>query len=98
MSVCCDYRLSGRMPVYADDFPTRYQNQEMFPEVKRITNRCSGCMYGSFPEISISARYFRPMLQRAKLFLISDTSRQLKKLSPNEIVEIAQKLNPRREE
>lgn len=97
MSVCCDYRLSGRMPVYAEDFPKRYQNQEMFPEVKKITNRCSGCMYGSFPEISISARYFRPMLQRAKLFLISDTSRQLKKLSTSEIIELAQKFNPRKE-
>jgi len=68
----------------------------MFPEVKKITSRCSGCMYGSFPEISIYSRYFKPMIQRAKLFLISDTSRQLKKLSTEEIVELAQSYNPRK--
>jgi organic radical activating enzyme len=94
MSVCCDYRLGSRVSVYAKDFPARYRNQEMFPEVNMITNRCSGCMYGSFPEISISARFFRPMLQRAKLFLISDTSRQLKKLSTTEIVNLAKVFNP----
>lgn len=96
MAVCCDYRLSDHVPVYADDFAEKYKQKEMFPEIRTITQRCTGCMYGSFPEISISARYFKPMLQRAHLFLISGTSRKLKKMSVDELITLAQDLNPRK--
>lgn len=95
MSVCCDYRLSHRVSVFADDFPDLYRNRIMFPEAKSITERCSGCMYGSFPEISISARFFKPMLQRSKIFLGSGFTRSLKKISTEELVQLASFYNPR---
>ena len=68
MAVCCDYRLPTRYPTYAADFPQKYRDRVMFGDAREITQSCSGCMYGSYPEITISARYFKPMLERAQLF------------------------------
>jgi len=89
MSVCCDYRLPESYPVFSDDFPERYRTEIVRSEVTAITSECTGCMYGSFPEISISTRFFVPMLRRAKLFLFDGVDRQLKRLSKQEIIDIA---------
>ncbi len=89
MSVCCDYRLPESYPVFSDDFPDKYRTEIVRNEVTAITSECSGCMYGSFPEISISTRFFVPMLRRAKLFLFDGVDRQLKRLSKQEIIDIA---------
>ncbi len=94
MSVCCDYRLGSRFPVHAPDFPERYRARAMFPEARKIAKACSGCMYGSFPEITISARYLKPMLQRAKLFAKGGLHRQLQQLSYEEMVDLAASLAP----
>jgi len=42
-------------------------------------------MYGSFPEITISARFARPMLERARLFLQGGPKRRLIPMSAEEI-------------
>jgi len=89
MSVCCDYRLPESYPVFSDDFPEKYRTEIIRNEVTAVTSECTGCMYGSFPEISISTRFFVPMLRRAKLFLFDGVDRQLKRLSKGEIIEIA---------
>lgn len=89
MSVCCDYRLPESYPVFSEDFPDKYRTEIVRNEVTAITSECSGCMYGSFPEISISTRFFVPMLRRAKLFLFDGVDRQLKRLSKQEIIDIA---------
>ena len=57
-----------------------------------MTERCSGCMYGSFPEITISARFFTPMLRRARLFMIDGAHRQLERYSAERMMGIAQEL------
>ncbi|MBF0311749.1 MAG: radical SAM protein, partial [Magnetococcales bacterium] len=54
MAVCCDYRLPESVPVQHPDFPEWYRSFRLRQQVAAITSRCSGCMYGSFPEISIS--------------------------------------------
>ena len=36
--------------------------------VEKITTKCDGCMYGSYPEISISMRFFSATLQRIGTF------------------------------
>ena len=89
MAVCCDYRLGESYPVYSVDFPARYRNREMWPEAQSIAGACTGCMYGSFPEITISARYFRPMLERAGLFLKGGPQRQLVPHSAAELADLA---------
>ncbi len=89
MAVCCDYRLGTSYPVYDPSFPEWYRTRQMWPEARSVAAACTGCMYGSFPEITISARYFRPMLERARLFLRGGPSRQLVPHSVDELVELA---------
>jgi MoaA/NifB/PqqE/SkfB family radical SAM enzyme len=89
MAVCCDYRLGQSYPVYDPQFPDWYRERRMFPEAHAIAEACSGCMYGSFPEITISARFARPMLERARLFLQGGPKRRLIPLSAEEMAELA---------
>lgn len=89
MAVCCDYRLTESYPVWANDFAGWYRDRVMWPEAQRIAAACSGCMYGSFPEITISARFARPMLQRARLFLTGGPARQLVAHTVDELVDLA---------
>ena len=89
MAVCCDYRLGQSYPVYDPQFPEWYRERRMFPEAHAIAQACSGCMYGSFPEITISARFARPMLERARLFLQGGPKRRLVPMSAEEMAELA---------
>lgn len=90
MAVCCDYRLPESYPVYHSDFPAWYRSLRLRSQADAVARRCSGCMYGSFPEISISARFFVPMFRRAKLFLGESGYRQLKRYSAEQMMELAQ--------
>lgn len=96
MAVCCDYRLSQSIQTFQPDFPAKYKAHSMFSEAKAIAGACSGCMYGSFPEISISARYFKPMFERALLFMRPVERGGLIKLTTEEIIDLAESLRPRR--
>jgi sulfatase maturation enzyme AslB (radical SAM superfamily) len=89
MAVCCDYRLGTSYPVYDPNFPSWYRERKMFGEARSVAAACSGCMYGSFPEITISARYFRPMLERAGLFLRGGPKRSLVPHTAAELVDLA---------
>ena len=89
MAVCCDYRLPQSYPVYADDFPERYRDRTLRRQARHIAERCTGCMYGSFPEITISSRFFVPMLARAKLFLANGDHRRLRRLSVDQMTQAA---------
>jgi MoaA/NifB/PqqE/SkfB family radical SAM enzyme len=89
MAVCCDYRFEGKISVHSEEFPLKYKKKQMFSEAHGITAACSGCMYGSFPEISISARYYKPLIERSLLFLRPPKSSTLKSLTPAEIKELA---------
>ena len=92
MAVCCDYRLPERYPVYDEKFPEWYASTILRSQARKITSRCSGCMYGSFPEISVSARYFVPMFRRAKLFLTNSVQRRLNPITAEEMTELAQRI------
>ncbi len=89
MSVCCDYRLGTSYPVYDPAFPEWYRDRAMFGEARSIAKACSGCMYGSYPEITISARYFKPMIERAGLFLRGGPQRRLMQFSAAELGDLA---------
>lgn len=94
MAVCCDYRFTERISTASKDFPNWYKSRKMFDEAKVITKACSGCMYGSFPEISISARYFKPMIERAFLFFNPQDRGGLVPKTTEELIELANKLRP----
>ena len=70
-SPCCDYRLKNSYPIYNKNFLNTYKNKAWREEVKNVVKNCEGCMYGSYPEITISMRFMQAKLQRIKTFLTS---------------------------
>lgn len=64
---CCDFRLKKDVYVYDKDFPKIYKSKEFVKEVKEIAKYCSGCNFGSFPEMTLSVRSFSTMKERIKL-------------------------------
>jgi MoaA/NifB/PqqE/SkfB family radical SAM enzyme len=88
MAVCCDYRLGTSYKVYDPGFPDAYRSGRLRQEARAIAERCTGCMYGSFPEITISMRYFVPMLARARFFL-GGTRNKLQPYTPEQMFGLA---------
>jgi MoaA/NifB/PqqE/SkfB family radical SAM enzyme len=68
LEVCCDHILGNSYPTWHEDFPKWYRDGTIQSEVHPIAKACSGCMYGSFPEISITAHYPMTTLERAGVF------------------------------
>jgi MoaA/NifB/PqqE/SkfB family radical SAM enzyme len=61
---CCDYRIEKNYPAYTDEFPNKYYSAKFRDEIKKVTSACGGCMYGSYPEISIAMRFLAAKIQR----------------------------------
>jgi pyruvate-formate lyase-activating enzyme len=68
---CCDYRLAESIATYDPQFPTIYRSKVFREQVLGITKPCSGCMYGSFPEMTIAMRFLKAKLERIKTFITS---------------------------
>jgi MoaA/NifB/PqqE/SkfB family radical SAM enzyme len=66
---CCDYRIPSKIATYDPAFPGIYRSKVFRDEVLKVTKPCSGCMYGSFPEMTISMRYLKPKWERIKTFI-----------------------------
>ena len=94
LNPCCDFKLGGRFPAYAPDFVEQYRSGIIHRTVYGYTRSCAGCMYGSYPEISITARYLKPFLQRL-LFFTTKTTNLLAKLSAAEMLEVAREIYTR---
>ncbi len=73
---CCDHRIPSHVHCYDRNFPEVYRNKVFRDEVLKVTRACSGCMYGSYPEMTISMRYLAAKWERAKLFLASPPPKQ----------------------
>ena len=73
--------------VYDDDFPEKYWSKELRSKVTEITTKCPGCNYGSYPEMTLSARSYSALLER--LYLQMKTkSKSLVPLTEEEIMKI----------
>jgi MoaA/NifB/PqqE/SkfB family radical SAM enzyme len=70
-SPCCDYRLETGYPAYNNNFKEIYNSKIFREEVYAVAKACDGCMYGSYPEITISMRYMAAKIQRLKTFFTS---------------------------
>ncbi len=68
-SPCCDHRLDNSYAAYETNFPKIYKDKTFRKEVYSVTSGCDGCMYGSYPEMTISMRYMAAKIQRVKTFL-----------------------------
>lgn len=61
---CCDFRLDEDLYVYDPDFPKIYKSDKFSKKVRKITQKCPGCNFGSFPEMTLSARSFSTIKER----------------------------------
>lgn len=66
---CCDHRIASNIHCYDPKFPEIYRQRAFRDEVLAITSACSGCMYGSYPEMTIAMRYLKAKFERIKMFL-----------------------------
>lgn len=91
LAPCCDWRLEQNVDVSEAGFVSAFQARKFSKEIKTIASRCNGCLYGSYPEISISARFMAAAIERVGLFIKEDRNR-IKILSPDEIQGVASKI------
>ena len=87
LKTCCDYEATKNIFVYGDDFPDLYHSGKIQEIVYPITKSCNGCMYGSYPEITITARYVKAFFERIKYFNYKPP--KIKKLSNEQLQSIA---------
>ena len=87
LKTCCDYEATENIFVYGDDFPDLYHSGKIQEIVFPITKSCNGCMYGSYPEITITARYVKAFFERIKYFNYKPP--KIKKLSNEQLQSIA---------
>lgn len=88
LKVCCDHIIRKSIPVWHEDFPEWYRRKRVHEAVKPYVQACSGCMYGSFPEISITAHYPLELLKRGKVFSLTPRKKPWP-LKVDEMVSIA---------
>jgi MoaA/NifB/PqqE/SkfB family radical SAM enzyme len=68
---CCDYRIPSKYAAYDPNFPQLYRERSFREEVRGVVKNCDGCMYGSYPEITIAMRFWAAKIQRTKTFFTS---------------------------
>ena len=68
LKTCCDYEATKDVFIYDKNFPELYFSGKIQEIVYPITKVCGGCMYGSYPEITITARYLKAFMERIKYF------------------------------
>ncbi len=66
---CCDHRISSQIHTYDPKFPEIYRSKTFRREVLGVTRACPGCLFGSYPEMTIAMRYLAAKWERIKLFL-----------------------------
>ena len=90
-SPCCDFRLENSYPAYSEEFPKIYRDKIFRNEVKKVTSICEGCMYGSYPEISISMRFLYAKIQRIQNFFTKQPKKNWP-LNYEQILDIAKSI------
>lgn len=88
---CCDHRLGNSYPAYDSNFPKIYRDKVWREEVAQVTCACGGCMYGSYPEMTISMRFLAAKLQRVGTFLTSPPAKNWP-LSYEQLLTLAEKI------
>lgn len=88
---CCDYRMNSKVYAYDADFPAVYKSKKFREEIAAITNHCPGCNFGSFPEMTLSARSFSTVRERVFLQLKAK-GRGMKPISEEEAFRIIKRI------
>ena len=87
LKTCCDFEATKDVFIYDKDFPEMYFSGKIQEIVYPITKGCNGCMYGSYPEITITARYLKAFIERIKYFNFKPP--RIKKYTSEELQVIA---------
>jgi MoaA/NifB/PqqE/SkfB family radical SAM enzyme len=95
LAPCCDWRLDEQIFVNGNTFVQDYKRGNFKAKIQEKSKPCSGCLYGSYPEITISARFAKAALERTKLFL-AESRAEIKNLSPEELTNLAIKISDRK--
>ena len=88
---CCDFRMDETVYLYDKKFPEIYRSKAFRGKVKDIAKKCSGCNFGSFPEMTLSARSFSTIVERFFLQLKAQ-AHGLKPLQDDEIFNIVEEV------
>lgn len=64
---CCDFRFPEKIYVYDEKFPEIFKSVLFRKKVTKITKKCPGCNYGSYPEMSLAVRSFSTMRERIEI-------------------------------
>jgi MoaA/NifB/PqqE/SkfB family radical SAM enzyme len=91
-SPCCDYRLPKSVSAFDPNFPNQYKDSQFRQDVYDVTSSCEGCMYGSYPEMTIAMRYMRAKIQRVQTFFSSPPKKDQWPLSYEELLDIAERI------
>lgn len=95
---CCDFRLTHSYPAYQPDFPATYSRRTWREEVHQVTRACDGCMYGSYPEMTIAMRFMRAKLQRVHNFFTAAPKKNGWPYSYEQLLGVAERIrNEQRE-
>jgi len=91
LSPCCDFRVEDSYPAYTDNFPKIYKSKELRDSVYKVTKDCDGCMYGSYPEMTIAMRFLAAKIQRIGNFFTKPPKKNWP-LSYDDLLEIADQI------
>lgn len=75
-AVCCDHRYQERLNVADNNFPRIYRQNQFREKVFKTTSKCSGCNYGSYPEVTLSVRDNDALVSRAKAVLFGGVAKR----------------------
>jgi len=81
---CCDHRHLEKIYVYDKNFPEIFKSEKFRVSVKKIAKDCSGCNFGSYPEMTLSARSWSTIKERLLLQIKAQVS-GLRKMSDDEV-------------
>jgi len=83
---CCDHRFSEDIYVYDKNFPYIYRSAQFRQKVvNEVTQKCPGCNFGSYPEMSLTVRSLSTLKERVLLqFRVNSVNK--KALSTEELL------------
>ena len=69
-ATCCDHRYQDKLSVADPDFPEIFYSRDFRQKNLITTSACSGCNYGSYPEITLSVRDPEAIFDRMKKVIL----------------------------
>jgi MoaA/NifB/PqqE/SkfB family radical SAM enzyme len=72
-TTCCDYTLAQPPKLFGETFVDQYKSGKIAgrQDVQEIVKNCSGCHYGSYPEVTLSVRDPKAFIERSMLVMLS---------------------------